>query len=153
MSSNLTEWTPRFGPDIVSPEVVTFIYLSYGCLLAGRIGEGCRPLDHETDPLSTIGHALHTEGNQKCNHFTVLTIWFPESSFPLPGQDRSLIGSWTRVTEVLGTRLHSISSACASLVHVHSRNVIRVREVETFSNKRKTVLRCLTSLPLPFLLP
>lgn len=59
----------------------------------------------------------------------------------------------SRVTEVLGTRLHSISSACASLVHVHSRNVIRVREVETFSNKRKTVLRCLTSLLLPFLLP
>ena len=82
MSSNMTELTPRFEPDIVSPEVVTFIYLSYGSLLAGRIGEGCRPLDHETGPLSTVGHALHTEGNQKCNHFTVHTIWFPESSFP-----------------------------------------------------------------------
>ena len=62
MSSNMTEWTPRFGPDIVSAEVVTFIYLSYGCLLAGRIGEGCRTLENETDPLSTVGHALHTEG-------------------------------------------------------------------------------------------
>ena len=144
MSSNMIEWTPRFGPDIVSPEVVTFIYLSYGCLLAGRIGEGCRPLDHETDPFSTVGHTLHTEGNQKCNHLYSPYNLVSRVLIPL---------TRTRVTEVLGTRLHSISSACASLVHVHSRNVIRVREVETFPNKRKTVLRCLTSLLLPFLLP
>ena len=81
---------------------------------------------------------------------SVIILQSIQSGFQSPhslDQDKGNRGSGNEIA------FHVLSSACASLVHVHSRNVIRVREVETFSNKRKTVLRCLTSLLLPFLLP
>lgn len=50
----------KFGPVIGSPGAVTFKYLSHGSLFAGRVGEGCRSLDHETDPMLYIPKVIKT---------------------------------------------------------------------------------------------